>query len=159
VHKHQESYAAAATAYNKAFALDEENGEYGLAQGKMLKKSEQYADAETVLRKVIEIDKQAEYVYTELGDVLRALNKDDEALRTYMKAQTIHPGDLMAHAGAALVYEKKDDIKHALDEWSTYIRMDCCSDYSKTVARKKVETLGKGDGEADDDAGDEESKD
>ncbi len=146
VYKAEENWGAAAGAYGKAFALDSENGDYGLAQGKMLKKAKKFAEAEPILRKVLEIDEQVEFVYTELGDVLRETGKADEALRTYMKAQTVHPGDLMAHAGAALVYEDKGDIKHALDEWSTYVRMDCCSDYSKTVARKKIETLGGGGG-------------
>lgn len=144
VQKARESFGDAATAYGKAFELDPENGEYGLAYGKMLKKAKQFDAAEPVLRQVIELDEQAEYVYTELGDVLRELGKSDEALRTYMKAQTVHPGDLMAHAGAALVYEDKGDKKHALDEWSAYVRMDCCSHYSKTVARKKVAELNGG---------------
>ncbi|MCA9717456.1 MAG: tetratricopeptide repeat protein [Myxococcales bacterium] len=156
VYKADENFNAAATAYGKAFALDPENGDYGLAHAKMLKKAGKFGDAEPILQKVIEIDEQVEYVYTELGDVLRETGKDDEALRTYMKAQTVHPGDLMAHAGAALVYEKKGDIKHALDEWSTYVRMDCCSDYSKTVARKKIQELG-GDAGGGDEGGDADS--
>jgi hypothetical protein len=58
-----------------------------------------------------------------------------------MKAQNTYASDRMARAGAALVYESKGDIKHALDEWSAYIRMDCCSEYSNTVAKQKIQQL------------------
>ncbi len=131
----------AATAYGKAYELDEGNGDYGIGQAKALKELKKWAEAEKVLMSVAEEDEQAEFVYTELGEVLLALDRQDEALRTYMKAQTIHPSDTKARAGAALVYEAKGDVKHALDEWSAYIRMDCCSDYSKNVARKKMLSL------------------
>ena len=58
-----------------------------------------------------------------------------------MKAQSTYGSDKMARAGAAFVYEDKEDIKHALDEWSAYIQRDCCSDYSRTVAQKKIMEL------------------
>ena len=29
----------------------------------------------------------------------------------------------------------------AIDEWSTYIRMDCCSEYSNNVAKKRIKAL------------------
>ena len=136
-----EKPAEAAVAYGKAFELDAENGEYGLWYGKALKDAKKYEQAEEVLRKVAEIDVQATFVFTELGDVLREQGKTDEALIMYMKAQNVHPGDRMAHAGAAFVYEDKGDIKHALDEWSAYIRMDCCSKFSVDVAKKKLTEL------------------
>jgi len=143
-------FARSATAYGKAFALDEGNGDYGIGQAKALKEAKKYEEAEKVLLVVAEEDEQAEYVYTELGGVLLALDRQDEALRSYMKAQTIHPADTKARAGAALVYEAKGDTKHALDEWSAYIRMDCCSDYSKNVARKKMVSLKQGPAEGGD---------
>lgn len=130
-----------AAAYGKAFELEEGNGDYGIGQAKALKELKKWEEAAKVLKLVAENDEQAEFVYTELGEVLLEQGKQDEALRTYMKAQTVHPSDKKARAGAALVYEAKGDIKHALDEWSAYIRMDCCSDYSKNVARKKMLTL------------------
>lgn len=142
-------FPRSATAYGKAFALDEGNGDYGIGQAKALKQAKKFDEAEKVLRVVVEEDVQAEFVYTELGEVLLALDRQDDALRAYMKAQTIHPADTKARAGAALVYEAKGDTKHALDEWSAYIRMDCCSDYSKNVARKKMLTLKQGSGEGD----------
>ena len=91
--------------------------------------------------KVAELDPRAPSVNTELGDALREQDKLDDALKHYMKAQNVNRSDKRAHAGAAMVYEKKGDNKHALDEWSSYIQMDCCSDFSKTVAQKKIESL------------------
>lgn len=143
-----DKHAEAATAYGKAFELSPEDSDYGLSYGRMLKKTGKFADAEPVLRKVAEIDPKAQFVYSELGDVLREQKKLDESLRTYMKAQSTYPSDKMAFAGAALVYEAQGDNRHALDEWSTYIRMDCCSEFSKTVAQKKVETLEVDQGDA-----------
>ncbi|MEZ4451019.1 MAG: tetratricopeptide repeat protein [Nannocystaceae bacterium] len=137
----QKKYAEAAAAFGKAFKLEGENGDYGLNWGKNLNLAKKFAEAEEALRQVAEVDVKARFVYCELGDALREQGKLDEALVTYMKAQTENPDDKMAHAGAAFVYEAKGDVKHALDEWSTYIRMDCCSDFSKDVARKKMVEL------------------
>ena len=147
--KLQDKHAEAAEAYGKAFAIDAENSEYGLSYGRELKKAGDYAKAEGVLREVAEIDPKAQFVFTELGDALREQKKNDEALRTYMKAQNTYRSDKMAHAGAAMAYEALGDTKHALDEWAAYITMDCCSDFSKTVAQKKIETLGVGGGDPD----------
>mgnify|MGYP005850980687 CR=1 FL=1 len=138
----QDKHAEAAAAYGKAFALDGQNGDYGLKQGVQLKHSKDFVKAEEVLRKVVEVDVKARFVLCELGDVLREQGRLDEALTSYMKAQIENPDDKMAYAGAALTYEAKGDAKHALDQWSTYIRMDCCSEYSKTVAREKMIQLG-----------------
>lgn len=135
--KHEE----AAEAYGVAFTLDAEKGDYGLAYGRELKLTKQYDKAEEVLRKVAEIDPMARFVHTELADVLRETDRLDEALKTYMKAQSTYQSDKMARAGAAFVYEAKGDNKHALDEWSAYIRMDCCSEYSNDVAKKKMVEL------------------
>ena len=143
----QKKHAEAAAAFGKAFELEGENGDYGLNWGKNLNLAKKYAEAEEVLRKVAEVDRKARFVLCELGDALREQGKLDEALVTYMKAQTENADDKMAYAGAALVYEAKGDIKHALDQWSTYIRMDCCSDYSKDVARKKMLELKLPEGE------------
>jgi len=144
-----EKPAEAAEAYGKAFELSPEDSTYGLSYGRMLKKIEKFTEAETILRQVAEIDPKAQFVFTELGDSLRGQEKWDDSLRTYMKAQTTYPSNKEAFAGAAFVYEAKGDNRHALDQWSTYIRMDCCSEFSKSVAQMKVETLkvDHGDGE------------
>ena len=130
-----------ATAYGLAFKADPNNGNLGIAQGHGLQKAKQLDQAEAVLREVAKNDPQAEYVYTELGDVLRAQGKLDEALHSYMKALIEHVGDEKAHAGAAEVYELQQHRGKAIDEWSTYIRMDCCSEYSNNVAKKRIKAL------------------
>lgn len=142
----QKRHADAAEAYGKAFAAEDDNSEYGLAYGRALNASEQFAKAEEVLESVAELDPQAIThdkigVYTFLGDAKRAQGKLDDALRTYMKAQTTYGSDKMAYAGAAFAYEGKQDIKHAIDQWSAYIQRDCCSDYSRSVAQKKIMEL------------------
>jgi tetratricopeptide (TPR) repeat protein len=120
--------AEAAEAYGKAYELVPDNSDYGLHYGRELKKAGKFDEAE-------------QFVFTELGDVLREKNQLDESLKTYKKAQNTYPSNREAFAGAALVYEAKGDNANALDEWSTYIRMDCCSEFSKTVAQHKIETL------------------
>lgn len=145
----QDKFAEAAEAYGQAFALDSENSEFGLSYGRQLKKAGNFAKAEEILRKVGELDPKAQFVWTELGDALREQKKHDEALRTYMKAQNTYRSDKMAHAGAAMAYEALGDNKHALDEWAAYITMDCCSEFSKTVAQHKIETLGEGGAPSD----------
>jgi tetratricopeptide (TPR) repeat protein len=131
----------AATAYAHAFKADPNNGNLGIAQAKALQKAKQLDQAEAILREVAKVDPQAEYVYTELGDVLRAQGKLDDALKSYMKALIEHVGDEKAHAGAAEVYELQNNRAKAIDEWSTYIRMDCCSEYSNSVAKKRIKAL------------------
>ncbi|MCX4243204.1 tetratricopeptide repeat protein [Paraliomyxa miuraensis] len=143
----------AAEAFGRAFEMNGENSDYGLYYGRELKKIGQLEKAEEVLRQVAEIDPKAQFVFTEIGDVLLEMNKPDDALKTYMKAQTTYPSNKEAFAGAALAYEAKGDNARALDQWSSYIRMDCCSSYSKDVAQKKIETLkvddGQGGGDGD----------
>jgi tetratricopeptide (TPR) repeat protein len=134
----KEQHAEAAAAFGKAFELAPEKSEYGLPHGVQLRLANKLEDSEKVLRNVAELDPMAQFVYTELGDVLRAQKRDDEALKTYMKALSAYQSDKMAHAGAAQIYEAKGDIDHALNEWSTYVRMDCCSKYSTDVAKKKI---------------------
>ncbi len=137
----KEQHAEAAAAFAKAAALDPDKSEYSLPQGVQLKLAKQYDEAEKVLRGVVELDPMAQFVYTELGDVLRGQGRDDEALKTYMKALSTWASDKMAHAGAAQVYESKGDVDHALTEWSTYVRMDCCSAYSDDVAKTRIVAL------------------
>jgi len=141
VRQNADKHAEAADAYGKAFELVPDNSDYGLNYGRELKRAGKFDEAEGVLRKVAELDPKAQFVFTELGDVLREKNQLDESLKTYMKAQNTYPSNKEAFAGAALTYEAKGDNKNALDEWSTYITMDCCSEFSKTVAQVKVDTL------------------
>jgi len=144
--RYTDRFAEAAAAYRKAFELDAENSDYGLSLGVALLKAEKAGDAETVLAEVLDLDPKAQDgaktgANTYLGDAQRAQGKLDDALRSYMKAQTVNQSDKMAFAGAAFVYEDKKDVKHALDQWSAYIQRDCCSEYSKTVAQKKITEL------------------
>jgi len=136
-----ERHDDSAAAYGRAFELAPDKSEYGLPQGVQLKLAKKYPEAEAVLVKVADLDPMAQFVYSELGDVLRFQNRLDESLKTYMKALRTYASDKMAHAGAAQVYEANGDISHALDHWSTYVRMDCCSPYSESVARKKIVEL------------------
>jgi tetratricopeptide (TPR) repeat protein len=133
--------ADSAAAWGKAFALKPDNGNYGLHQGQALKRAKQFDKAEAVFREVVKVDEAVQYVYSELGDVLREQGKLDEAMTTYAKAMIKYQGDKMAHAGLAQVYEAKGDTLNAVNEWSTYIRMDCCSEFSNTVAKKRIAAL------------------
>ncbi len=135
--------ADAAAAWGKASQLDPDNGNYGLHQGQALRRAKQFEQAE-VLREVVKNDEAVKFVYSELGDVLREQGKLDEALTTYAKAMIKYQGDKTAHAGAAQVYEAKGETQKAIDEWSTYIRMDCCSEFSNNVAKKRIAELQQG---------------
>lgn len=162
VYEHMKNSPEAAKSFGRAFELDREKSEYGLPYGVHLKEAGQYEEAEKILREVAELDprvltKDGSGVYTQLGDVLREKGQDDEALKTYMKALSTYASDKMAHAGAAFIYEKKGDNKHALDEWSSYIRMDCCSEFSNEVAKKKVMELQVPDGTEDEAGGAEQA--
>lgn len=141
VYKRLERHADAAAAWGAAFKANPTHGNYGLEQGQALRRAKQLDAAEEVLREVAKVDKQTEFVFTELGDVLREQGKLDEALKTYMKALIEHAGDKSAHAGAAQVYELQNNSAKAIDEWSTYIRMDCCSEFSTNVAKKHMDAL------------------
>jgi len=58
-----------------------------------------------------------------------------------MQAQNTYASDKAARAGAALIYESKGETTLAINEWSDYIRMDCCSTYSNSVAKPKIASL------------------
>jgi tetratricopeptide (TPR) repeat protein len=140
----QDKDVDAAASWGKAASLDPDNGNYGLHQGQALRRAKQFEQAEAVFREVIKTDEAVKFIYSELGDVLREQGKLDEALTTYAKAMIKYQGDKTAHAGAAQVYEAKGDTQKAIDEWSTYIRMDCCSDFSNNVAKKRIAELQQG---------------
>lgn len=146
MYQHREQPAEAAKSFGRAFELAPEKSEYGLPYGRALVESEQYAAAEKVLKNVAEIDPMAisgegSGVNRYLADSLREQGRLDDALKLYMKAQSTYASDRMAHAGAAFIYEAKKKNRLALDQWSSYIRMDCCSDFSNNVAKKKVMEL------------------
>lgn len=141
VYSKLDRHVESAAAYGAAFKADPNNGNLGIAQSHSLMKAKQLDQAEAVLREVAKVDPQAEYVYTDLGDALRLQGKLDDSLKSYMKALIEHVGDKKAHAGAAQVYELQDNKAKAIDEWSTYIRMDCCSEFSNTVAKPSIAKL------------------
>lgn len=143
VHSHQERFGEAADAFAKAYELEAENYEYALSYGKALKRGGNFQEAEKVLRIVADEDPLAMFVHTEIADCQREQGDLEGALKTYMKAQSTYGSDKMARAGAAMVYEAKGDLTHAMNEWSGYIRMDCCSDYSNDVAKVKLLALEK----------------
>ena len=145
-YRYTDRFPEAAEAYRAAYEVDKENSDYGLALGIALLEAKKPAEAEAVLLEVLDVDPKAQDgaktgANTFLGDAYRAQGKLDDALRSYMKAQTVNQSDKMAFAGAAFVYEDKEDVKHALDQWSAYIQRDCCSEYSKTVAQQKITEL------------------
>lgn len=137
----QGEHAAAVTALAVAYGDALEDVKVGLAYGVALRESGKLDEAEKVLRAVAEEDEHINHVYTEIGDLLRSQKRTDEALKAYLKAQKLHPSDTRAQAGAALVYEDQGRFKHAADAWSLYVRMDCCTDYSKTVAQPKLKEM------------------
>lgn len=144
--RYTDRFAEAAEAFRKAYELDKENSNYGLSLGIVLLKAKKAAEAQTVLAEVLDLDPKAQDgartgANTFLGDAFRAQGKLDDALRSYMKAQTLNQSDKKAFAGAAFAYEDKEDVKHALDQWSAYIQRDCCSEFSRTVAQKKMTEL------------------
>ncbi len=139
-----EDYAGAVEAYAKARALDPDDVGIALAHGRAVRLSGKAEDAIALLKSVADTDPNVQYVYTELGDAQREAGKLDEALKSYMLAQVRHRSDSKARAGAALVYEAKGDTDKAVDEWSSYIRMDCCSNFAKDVATKKLVELSAG---------------
>lgn len=131
----------AVTAYAKANALDEEDPEIAYAYGRAVLKTGDAARAEALFNAAAEADPKLQYVYTSIGDAQLQQRKYEDALKSYMKAQTTYASDKMARAGAARVYEALGDNRRAIDQWSSYIRMDCCSDYSNDVAKPKLLSL------------------
>ena len=79
---HDGAVKALAVAYGDAL----EDPKLALAYGISLRESGDLAKAEKILREVAEEDEYLEHVYTELGDLLRAQKRTDDALRAYLKA-------------------------------------------------------------------------
>ena len=140
-HASSGDHKAAAQALAIAYGDKLEDPKVALAYGISLRESGDLSKSETILREVAEEDKYIEHVYTEIGDVLRDQKRIDDALRAYLKAQKLHASDRRAQAGAALIYEQQGRFKYAADAWSLYIRMDCCTEYSKTVAQVKLKEI------------------
>ncbi len=119
----------------------------GLAFGAVLNELGRHKQAEPVLRRVIALDPHARIpdgpgAFTLLGDALRGQDRLDDALDAYDKAREERTADKYAFAGAALVHEARGDTQRALDQWSNYIQIDCCSDFSREVAQPHFLDLG-----------------
>jgi tetratricopeptide (TPR) repeat protein len=141
VYVNNEKWGDAAASFAKAYELDSNDASYGLRWGANLRKAGDAAQAEEILRKVSDSDPEEKYVWTELGDALRDQNKDEEALKIYMKAQKTYASDKGARVGAAAVYEKRGEWTEAINELSEYVRMDCCTHYSDNVIKPKLDEL------------------
>lgn len=135
-------YAESVTAYAKAHTLAPDDLDIALAHGRAVRLSGKPEDAIALLEAVADADPKAKYVYTELGDAQREAGKLDAALKSYMRGQAQYRSDKEALAGAALVYEAKGDKTRAIDQWSSYVRMDCCSTFAQDVALEKIKALG-----------------
>jgi tetratricopeptide (TPR) repeat protein len=134
-------WAKAVEQLGKAWELDPNTEQYGLEYGVALREAKQLDKAVETLEAVAEINPKIKYVYRELGKTHFDAGDLDKSLRTYMKAQTAWAGDQDSFAGAATVYEAQGQISKSIDQWSSYIQQDCCSDYSKTTAQPKLAEL------------------
>ncbi len=70
----------------------------------------QYDKAEEAYRKQIEINPKDLYAYNNLGVVLRALKRNEEAIAAYRKQIAISPRDRYAHDNLAILFA-------ALNRW------------------------------------------
>ena len=136
----QDEHADAVAAFAKARDLDP--AAHGLRYGIALLAAGRAQDAEKVFTQIADDDPEhfenGVGIYTRLGDAVLAQGRHDDAIKHYMRAQSRYLSDKMAHAGAARAYEAKGETTKAIDEWSAYIRRDCCSEFSKTVAQDKL---------------------
>jgi len=131
----------AAEHLGKAWELDENTEQYALEYGVALRESGKLDEAAQMLEEVAQLNPKIKFVYRELGKTQQAAGELDKALRTFMKAQSAWQGDQDSYAGAAEVYEAQGEISKAVDQWSFYIQQDCCSTYSKEVAKPKLAEL------------------
>jgi superkiller protein 3 len=139
VDKKTEAVASFATASK----LAADDNTLKLEYARALLAAGQAAEAEGLATAVLGDDDTEPGAFTVRGDALFAQDKIEDALADYLRAMKVSRSDKLARAGAAQVFEKQGKYTAAVDEWSEYIKMDCCSDYTNTVAKPKISELQK----------------
>lgn len=93
-------------------------------RGIVLVRLKRYADAEAVLRNVVEMKKESAVGHYFLGQALANLGRFDEAEKELVTSVTLG-GDEMkeAHRLLAIIYNVKGDKKRAAVELETYLRL------------------------------------
>ena len=84
----------------------------------------QYGRAEELYRRASEVDPDYVLAFFDLGNVLDELDRPEESIAAYEQAVKLAPRYGDAHYNLALAYERKGDLRHALQHWQAYIRLD-----------------------------------
>jgi len=135
--------AEAAAALATASKLTPDDNTLKVSYGRALLEAGKAAEAQAVATAVLDDDDTEPGAFTLRGDALLAQEKIEDALTDYLRAMKVSRSDKMARAGAAQVFEKQGKYTAAVDEWSEYVKMDCCSEYANTVAKPKIADLQK----------------
>ena len=83
-----------------------------------------WAEAESLYRKAIELDPGYCDAMDNLGQLLRASGRSDEAIDWYLRSLQIHPDNLVAHQNLAAVYQLQGRYQEALDQYGELLRLD-----------------------------------
>ncbi len=135
--------AEAAASFATASKLTPDDNTLKLEYARALLAAGQAKEAEAIATAILDDDDTEPGAFTVRGDALYAQEKIDDALADYLRAMKVSRSDKMARAGAANVFEKQGKYTAAVDEWSEYIKMDCCSEFANTVAKPKIADLQK----------------
>jgi tetratricopeptide (TPR) repeat protein len=84
----------------------------------------QYGRAEELYRRASEVDPDYVLAFFDLGNVLDELDRPEESIAAYEQAVSLAPRYGDAHYNLALAYERKGDLRRALQHWQAYLKLD-----------------------------------
>jgi tetratricopeptide (TPR) repeat protein len=84
----------------------------------------QYGRAEELYRHATEVDPEYVLAFFDLGNVLDELDRPDASIAAYERAVALAPKYGDAHYNLALAYERKGELRRALQHWESYVKLD-----------------------------------
>lgn len=99
---------------DRAIALDPEGVEPQRVRGYLYETGGQYIEAADAYERAIGVAPSYSHLYFSLGNVLRALGRNDAATQRFRMAMTLAPADARPRVGMALLYLTQGDVPAAL---------------------------------------------
>ncbi|PIE05188.1 MAG: hypothetical protein CSA76_00310 [Spirochaetales bacterium] len=87
-------------------------------------KKNQFSEARSCFRQVLEIEKENHYALVGMGDILRKEKRYRESIKYYQQCLSLHPDNHYALFGLADCHRALGDRTSAIEMWTEYLKLD-----------------------------------
>jgi tetratricopeptide (TPR) repeat protein len=126
--------------YEEMLALDPGYAPAFINLGTLYFHQRQFGKAEELYRRATEADPGYVLAFFDLGNVLDELERPDESIAAYKRSVELSPRYADAHYNLALAFERKGELRAALQHWQAYVRLDKAGPWAEH-ARNQIRKL------------------